>query len=164
MPRKKEEYMQGKFLPLHPEKYVGDVKNIVYRSSWEFQLLRQLDENPNVLKYSSEELVIRYYNPVEGRVKRYFPDILVEYLDASGKTRKQLIEIKPTSHLIKPKQTPKKKFYTYLNEVTRWSVNMAKFKAAQDWCKLRGIEFVIVTRDETTQKFRFLPAAKILLG
>ena len=26
---------KGRFTPKHPEKYVGDVKNIVYRSIWE---------------------------------------------------------------------------------------------------------------------------------
>ena len=51
-------FHQGKYAPRNPEKYVGDVNNIIYRSGWEKRLLIMFDTNPNVLKYSSEEVIV----------------------------------------------------------------------------------------------------------
>lgn len=33
--QKKGKYYQGKYKPKNPEKYVGDINNIIFRSSWE---------------------------------------------------------------------------------------------------------------------------------
>ena len=44
--------LQGFYKPQNPDKYKGDVKNIVYRSSYELTYLRKLDLDPDVLEYS----------------------------------------------------------------------------------------------------------------
>ena len=31
------EYRSGKYEPKNPEKYIGDIHNIIYRSSWEYR-------------------------------------------------------------------------------------------------------------------------------
>jgi hypothetical protein len=69
---------QGYFKPRHPEKYVGDVNKIRFMSSWELQADKFLDDNPNVLRWSSEEIVIPYVKPTDGKVHRYYPDYWVE--------------------------------------------------------------------------------------
>ena len=48
---------KGKFRPKNPQKYRGDPTKIIYRSLWERNCMRYFDENPNVLKWSSEEVI-----------------------------------------------------------------------------------------------------------
>lgn len=39
-----------KWFPKNPEKYVGDVNNIISRSSWETKFMNWCDQNPAVIK------------------------------------------------------------------------------------------------------------------
>ena len=122
------------YKPSHPEKYLGNSKNIICRSSWERQFCRYCDTNPNVVKWASEELSIRYISPVDGRPHRYYPDFLIEVKEKSGKLKKYVIEIKPK----KQTQPPvKKKRVTkgFILEAKTYAVNQAKWKAAVDFCK-----------------------------
>lgn len=140
-------FMKGRFKPRHPEKYAGDPSNIIYRSSWELKLMMWLDAHPDVLKYSSEEISIRYISPIDGRYHRYFPDFLVKMRAADGKTQTLLIEVKPFKQTQEPK---KKKTITkaYLNEVATWGVNSAKWAAAEEYCLDRGWTFLKMTEKE----------------
>ena len=65
---------KGKYTPEHPVKYMGDASNIVYRSMWERRCMKYFDVNPSVLQWSSEEVVIPYYDSMSKKVRRYFPD------------------------------------------------------------------------------------------
>jgi len=135
------------YKPSHPEKYLGNSNNIICRSSWERQFCRYCDTNPNVVKWASEELSIRYISPVDGRPHRYYPDFLIEVKEKSGKLKKYVIEIKPK----KQTQPPvKKKRVTkgFILEAKTYAVNQAKWKAAVDFCKDNLIEFKIITEDE----------------
>ncbi len=145
-------YMQGKFKPKNPNKYVGDPNNIVYRSSWELAFLRILDDNKDVVKYASEEIALRYYNPIKLRWARYFPDFIIEIREGD-KTIKQLIEIKPINQTFQPKQGKRKKMQTYLNEMMEYAVNQAKWKAAKKWCDQQGLQFRVVSRTPDNAKF-----------
>jgi len=51
-------FHQGKYVVKNKDKYVGDVKNVIYRSGWEKKVFLRLDINPNVLKWGSEILDI----------------------------------------------------------------------------------------------------------
>lgn len=136
--------MQGKFRPNNPKKYDGDPTNIVYRSSWELKLMMWLDAHPDVIAYSSEEIVIPYVSPIDGRWHRYFPDFKVKMRTRTGTMKTLLIEVKPEKETIEPK--PRKiKSKSYLNEVFTWGVNSAKWKAAEEYCKDRKWEFVKMT-------------------
>tara|TARA_B110000259_G_scaffold89701_1_gene104243 strand:- start:29 stop:274 length:246 start_codon:yes stop_codon:yes gene_type:complete len=68
---------KGLYRPINPNKYVGDVNKIVYRSLLEKKFMLQIDNNPDVTYWASEELAIRYYNPVTKKYHRYFPDFIV---------------------------------------------------------------------------------------
>lgn len=144
---------QGKFKPRNPSKYLGDSSNIIYRSGWELKLMSFLDSHPNVLKWGSEEVIIPYRSPVDGKIHRYFPDFYVEQINIEGKKEKILIEVKP-KHQTRPpelsnKLTPKGMISRkYLNEVKTWGVNQAKWKAAQDYCLDRGWKFTLMTETE----------------
>jgi hypothetical protein len=129
----------GRFTPRNPKKYIGDHKNIIYRSSWECKVMDWLDRNPDILEWGSEELIIPYKSPVDGRFHRYFPDFIVKTKD-----RTLIIEVKPEAQT-KPPAQRKRITKQYITEVTTYGVNQAKWKAAHEYCKDRGWEFKIIT-------------------
>jgi hypothetical protein len=140
-------YHQGYFHPRNPEKYIGDPRNIIYRSGWELKFMQWCDRSPNIIKYGSEEFCIPYYNPVKQRVCRYFPDFIIEVLESNGKIQKYVIEIKPKKQTVPPTQG-NKKTKTYINEINTYAVNQSKWKAAQEFCKDNMIGFKIITEQE----------------
>ena len=85
----------GRFIPKNPQKYVGDPKNIIYRSSWECKVMSWLDKNNDILSWASEELIVPYVSPVDGKWHRYFPDFLVKVRTKDGKTKTMMLEVKP---------------------------------------------------------------------
>ena len=147
MPRDSK-YNQGRFHPQNPEKYKGDLQNIIYRSSWELKFMQWCDRNPNVIEYASEEFCIPYLSPIDGRVHRYFPDFIMKVKEQSGEIKKYIIEIKPKRQTVPPVQTSKKRTKTFINEVKTYVVNEAKWKAAEEWCKDHLLEFKVITEDQ----------------
>lgn len=143
-------YDQGKFTPRNPDKYVGDVKNIVYRSGWEKKLFIWLDNNSNILKWGSEEIVIPYISPVDGRPHRYFVDVVVQYKTKDGTLKKALIEVKPAAQTEPPKA--RKKTQRYLEECITYEVNRAKWDAARAFASKHGFSFWIFTERELFSK------------
>lgn len=138
---------KGYFKPKNPQKYQGDPTNIVYRSRWELKLMMYLDDHKDVLNWSSEEIIIPYRSPIDGRIHRYFPDFKVTKINKEGNKETALIEIKPLSQTQPPKKQPKIT-KRYLTEVKTWGVNEAKWKAAQSYCLDRGWSFHIFTEKE----------------
>lgn len=145
-------FRQGTFVPLHPEKYRGTLP-IVYRSSWELRVMRFLDSTPTILQWMSESIVIPYLSPLDGRVHRYFTDFAVTFRTRSGDVKKALIEVKPDSQTRFPESRGKKK-ERFLQEVETYTVNQAKWEAADKWCKDRGIEFWVLTEYDIGLKKR----------
>lgn len=144
---------QGKFRPKNPSKYLGDSSNIIYRSGWELKLMLYLDAHPNVTQWGSEEVIIPYRSPIDGRIHRYFPDFFVEQINKNNKKEKILIEVKPKAQTKAPdvakKLTPKGMISRrYLNEVATYGINQSKWKAAEEFCKDRGWKFQIMTEHE----------------
>ena len=143
---------QGKFRPKNSSKYIGDSTNIIYRSLWELKLMRYLDNHPNVLRWGSEEIVIPYISPIDGKWHRYFPDFIVEQINTNGVKQHILIEVKPKYQTVPPdtakKLTPNGKISKrFLTEVKTWGVNQAKWKAAREFCENRGWIFQIMHED-----------------
>lgn len=136
----------GKFYPKNPQKYAGDPNKIIYRSMLERNLMVYFDKTPNITKWASEEVIIDYYNDLDKKHHRYFPDFLIEYLDTNSVPRKMLIEVKPHCQTIEPK--PRKNKKTMLFETTTWITNNAKWEAAKIWCKQHDIEFKILTEKQ----------------
>jgi len=134
---------KGKFQPTDPHKYKGNPRNIIYRSMWERQCMVYFDRNENVIEWSSEEVVIPYVSPFDGKVHRYYPDFLVK-VRKGQMTEIRIIEIKP-SKFLKPPKEPKRKTKSYLYEVREWGRNTAKWDAAQKYCEDRGWLFDVWT-------------------
>ena len=136
----------GIFKPSNPQKYVGDYKNIVYRSSWEARLMSWLDRNPNIVSWASEEVVIPYLSPVDGKWHRYFPDFVVKVKDKKNMIKTMMLEVKPKKQTQPPVQQ-RRVTKQYITEVATWGVNQAKWKAATEFCLDRGWEFKLITED-----------------
>lgn len=139
------EFLKGKYKLINPNKYIGNPDNIVYRSSWELKMNQILDNNPHVLKWSSEEIIIPYIKPTDKQVHRYFPDYFVIYRDKFGNIKKEIIEIKPQAQT---KASTSKNKKRRLYETITYAINMAKWEAAVKWCNQRGITFRVVTENE----------------
>lgn len=143
----KTNYKQGLYKLKNPKKYKGDPYNVVYRSSWELRAFKWLDDNPHVIEWGSEELVIEYISPIDNRRHRYFPDLIVKVKKFDGNIVTYVIEIKPYAQTIEPK--PKKRVTkNYINEVCTWGINSAKWAAAKDYCRHRDWEFKLLTEKE----------------
>lgn len=146
MPRDSK-YNQGKFHPQNPQKYKGNVNNIIYRSSWELKFMQWCDRNENILEYGSEEFWIPYISPVDNRVHRYFPDFIIKVKENSGNTKNYVVEVKPQRQTVPPKQKSRVT-KSYLYEAQTYAVNQAKWKAAEEWCADRLLNFMIITEKE----------------
>lgn len=140
-------YRQGSFSPRNPAKYKGDFKNIYYRSSWELKCMQKFDLHPDVIQWSSEELVIPYVSPIDGRKHRYFVDFVVKIRKPDGKVETQVIEVKPSKETQPPKK-PKRLTESYLKAVMTYGVNQAKWEAAEAYCGRVGAKFVVITEKE----------------
>lgn len=145
---KNNNWRQNYYKIKNPKKYLGDINNIFYRSSWELEAFKFCDNNPNVLAWSSEEIAIPYALPTESggvRPAKYYPDLYMEYINAAGKKCKELIEIKPKKET-KPSRSRNPK--TKMMENAVYQKNMLKWEAARNWCKSKGITFRIITEND----------------
>ena len=136
----------GKFKPKNYKKYKGDPTKIFYRSLWERRFMVYCDNNPNIIEWGSEEIIIPYKSPIDRKVHRYFPDFYIKYVNKKGQTVREIIEVKPKKQLSPPKE-PQRRTKRYLNEVATYLVNQAKFKGADDYCRDRRYGFRILTED-----------------
>ena len=133
---------QGKYRPTYSGKYKGDPNNIIYRSSWEYKFMKWCDITSSVQEWGSEEIIIPYISPVDGKRHRYFPDFYVKI-----ENRKYLVEVKPCRQTLEPK-TQKRNTKRYINEVVTYHINKAKWKAATEFCKDNSWEFMLITEKE----------------
>jgi hypothetical protein len=129
---------KGRFIPKHPEKYLGDPSRIIFRSSWEIRLFQWLDSTPAVMQWASEEFSVPYLSPVDNRVHQYYPDALVIYKDKYGNVQKEIVEVKPYKEtVLTPKSTDRDKYALMINE--------AKWKAAAAFATQQGMKFRVIT-------------------
>ncbi len=136
-------FHQGYYKIKNPEKYAGNPEQIIYRSSWEARVFSWLDNHPDVILWGSEELIIPYWDAVQNKKRRYFPDIIVKMKQKSGTIGIYVIEIKPDYQTKQPVQ--KRQTKSYLKEMETFINNQAKWTAAKQYCTDKGWQFVIIT-------------------
>ena len=141
----------GKFKPKNYKKYKGDPTKIYYRSLWERRFMVYCDNNPNIVEWGSEEIIIPYKSPVDKRVNRQFPDFYIKYVNSKGQAIREIIEVKPKSQC-KPPPVPKRQTRKFKQKVLTYIINQAKFKAAEEFCKDREMGFRILTEDHLVPK------------
>jgi hypothetical protein len=132
----------------HPEKYKGVSKTITMRSGWEISFaMKFLDANPLVLEWSSEDVCIPYFHPVDHKIHRYFVDFWMK-----TDKKEYLIEIKPFKQT-KVDRNPKRITNKYINEVKTVAVNQSKWAAAIQYCEAlnkqgKNISFEVITEKD----------------
>lgn len=134
---------KGRFTPTNRKKYRGDIHKITYRSSWERKFMVYCDTQPSIVEWGSEELVVPYTSPLDGRRHRYFPDFYVKTKNGDN----FMIEIKPSKYT-KPPKKPKRVTKGFIYESKEWAKNVAKWDAAKRVCKRHGWKFQIYTEHE----------------
>lgn len=129
---------KGRFMPKFPDKYVGDVNNIVFRSKWELRFMEFCDNNIMITKWGSEEIRIPYIKPTTKKIHHYYPDFFIIYQDATGKMIKEIIEIKPLKEVALTKKSS-----TY--DKVAIAINEAKWEAAKQFCAKHNMIFRVLT-------------------
>ena len=143
-------YKQGKYRPVDNQKYTGS-KLPEYRSSWELKFFQWCDKNPNVIKWSSESVIVPYISPIDRRAHRYFVDNTVTLREGND-IKRYLVEIKPHYQTQPPVQSNRKKKSTLLYEHMTYATNQAKWAAAKKIAAKRNMEFIILTENELNLK------------
>ena len=136
---------KGLFKPLNPQKYKGNHKNIIYRSSWEKRFMGYCDKKKEIIEWGSEEFAL-YYRGVDNKIHRYYPDFFMKVRQPNGTHKKFLIEIKPKNQTRKPKPGKIKSSY-YKRALLTYETNRRKWATAFAWCKKRNMTFKILTED-----------------
>ena len=145
---------KGKYIPINPKKYVGNSSQIIYRSLWERKLMVYCDRNDNIIEWGSEEVIVPYRSPWDGKMHRYFPDFYMKVKQTNGTYKKFIIEVKPKAQCKEPNKPPKRKTRKWYKEVQTWGINQAKWKSATDYCENRGMEFKILTEDHLNPQYK----------
>lgn len=146
-PNKNSVYQQGLYTPVNPKKYIGDINNIIYRSSWERRFCQYCDMNPNITKWSSEAVCVKYWNPIDKKEHNYNIDYYIQ-VKKGDVLENWLIEIKPENQYAldkRPKEPTgnltEKKIRSYNEKLKVWITNRAKFEAAKRFAEDRGYKF-----------------------
>jgi len=111
---------------------------------WEKHCFSWCDETKEVLRWSSEEIIIPYFFEVDKKYHRYFLDLKIVFKDKGT----YLIEIKPHKQTTPPKKPKNAKSRQYISEALTYVKNRQKWEAADKYAKDRGWKFEIWTENE----------------
>ena len=145
---------KGRYFPTNPKKYRGNPNQIIYRSLWERKVMVYCDKNDAIIEWGSEEVIVPYLSPMDGKIHRYFPDFYMKVRQVNGSTKKFIIEVKPKSQCKQPVKNPKRRTTKWFNEVKTFAINQAKWKSAREFCEDKGMEFKIFTEDHINPKYK----------
>jgi hypothetical protein len=130
----------------NPKKYTGKLP-VICRSGLEKGAIWKMDNNPSIKSWGSESVVIKYFDPVKNKVRRYFMDLNFIVIDAKTKREKQfLVEVKPAGQCVRPIRG-KKQEKTFINESLTYATNIAKWRATRKLCDVKGWEFLLWTEN-----------------
>jgi len=132
-------FHKGLYNLKNPQKYVGKHAPR-FRSGWEATFMRMCDNHPSVLSWASEPVRIPYRHPFTGKWTMYVPDFIMIYVNKRGKKIAEMVEIKPKSQTTMESIKSQK-------EKTDVIINQAKWKAAAEWTKRKGIRFRVLNED-----------------
>ena len=141
-------WRQGIFIPKNIDKFIGS--KAIYRSGLELKFFRFCDDNKNVVKWGSENVIVPYYSPLDNKGHRYYVDNYIEILEGN-KLTKYLVEIKH-SRETKPPKTKYRNRKHLLYEQKTFVTNQAKWEAARKYSKKKGYKFIILTEKELILK------------
>ena len=138
---------KGYYKPSNPKKYRGNPTRIIYRSLWERKYMVYCDTTPSILEWGSEEIIIPYRSPLDGKSHRYYPDFYIKVREKSGKISRYIVEIKPKKQTKPPYDHKDKRSVSYKKACLTFAKNRAKWDAAEDYCGDRQMGFLILTEE-----------------
>lgn len=94
-----------------------------FDSSWEHDYMKRLEKDKTVVKWTKNHGITIQYVTEAGNVRGYRPDFLVEKINDV----KELHEVKGGQFLDNPD-------------------TKRKHEAAKNWCKKRGMNFMVITK------------------
>jgi len=144
---------QGVYRLKNPGKYTGPLTDggVLYRSSWESRMFYYMDNNANVIEWSSEGLIIPYIFKLDGKVHKYYPDIVCTIKKSDGSLQTYVIEIKPYKQTIpptKPKNRSLDRKRKFEKELYTYAKNTNKWEYAKEYCDKNGYIFKLLTEKE----------------
>lgn len=143
--------IQGEYQIQNWEKYAGKT-NPRYLSSWELQVMKFLENHPDVVLWGSETVVVPYFNPVKERKARYMVDFYAKYKNKNGYIREEIIEVKPYAQCLPPTKTARKRQDIFESESLTYAQNTAKWQAAKKYAEDRGWSFRVITEYDIFRK------------
>lgn len=129
-----------RFTPKNIKKYIGDASKIVCRSLWERNVCKFCDETTSIIKWSFEEVIVPYINPLDKKFHNYYPDFIIQF-KVNEETKTWMVEVKPKKQTYLKENASKK-------EKIAWIINSAKWEAAKKYCEKNNMEFKIITEKE----------------
>lgn len=139
-------FKQGYYKCINPSKYIGK-GDIIYRSGLELKFMLWCDKTDTIVKWSSESVIIPYYDSFQKKHRKYYIDNFVE-IQEGNIIKRYLVEIKPHKQTIEPKTTKGKRKANLLYEKIMYQNNCDKWKFAKDFAKKHDMEFIIITERE----------------
>jgi len=139
--------LKGKFKPKNPKKYKGDPSNIIFRSSWERDVMKWCDDNDKIVSWSSEEKCFWYFDEVTKKKRRYFPDFIID-IERDFGIETLVIEVKPQRQIDGPNPKPKRRTKSWMNEVKVYVTNQCKWKSMRNICEDRGWNFKLLSEKD----------------
>jgi hypothetical protein len=94
-----------------------------YDSSWELEYMKRMERDKTITKWTKNHGIAIQYVTEAGNLRGYHPDFLIERADGA----KELHEIKGGHYLQNPD-------------------TIRKHEAASNWCKKRGMRFLVITK------------------
>jgi len=140
----RNKWRRGTFTPKNQDKFIGS--RAIYRSGLELKFFRFCDDNPNVIKWGSENIIVPYISPLDNRVHKYYVDNYIAIREGN-EVNKYLVEIKPSKQTKPPTVKYRKKRHL-LYEQKAYIINQAKWNAAQQYSHKKGYTFIILTEKE----------------
>lgn len=153
---------QGWYVVINPEKVIKPVDNYMksyiieenmiklnYKSSLELKCLRYCDMNMHIKCFGLEPFCIPYLSPKDGKIHRYFIDFFIEFSNG----QKFLVEVKSSGETREPKipgKKTEKAILNYQKALQTYAVNKSKWSSATQFCKEKGLTFIILTEKELT--------------
>lgn len=129
----------GRYKVKNKSKYIGDKRNIIYRSLWERSFCKWCDSNNKVIKWAIEPFEIPYFDEGQNKHRKYNPDFYIEMANGD----KYLIEVKPDYETKPPKM--RKGTKKYILAESTYITNTSKWGTAKRYCDAKGWKFKIIT-------------------
>jgi len=156
-------YSKGKYQIKNVDKYIGNLNECLYRSSWELKFMIYCDNSNDIRKWGSETAEVKYFAKNDaGQLTphRYFPDFYIEKINPKNPHdfNTYYLEIKPFKEykpdfiiydsdgslkILPPEKNSRKALENWEYQVKTFEKNLIKWKAADEFCKKRNMEFKV---------------------